>query len=52
MTINEKQDALVEDFEFFNDWEEKYKYIIDLGKDLPLIAEDFKTEDNIIRGCQ
>ncbi|HVG15494.1 MAG TPA: SufE family protein [Chitinophagaceae bacterium] len=52
MTINEKQDALVEDFEFFNEWEEKYKYIIDLGKDLPLIAEEFKTEDNIIRGCQ
>lgn len=52
MTINEKQDALVEDFEFFNEWEEKYKFIIDLGKDLPLISEEFKTEDNIIRGCQ
>jgi cysteine desulfuration protein SufE len=52
MTINEKQDALIEDFEFLGEWEEKYKYIIDLGKDLPLIAEDYKTEENLIRGCQ
>ena len=52
MTINEKQDALIEDFEFLGEWEEKYKYIIDLGKDLPLIAEDYKTEANLIRGCQ
>ncbi len=52
MTINEKQDALIEDFEFLGEWEEKYKYIIDLGKDLPLIAEEYKTEENLIRGCQ
>jgi cysteine desulfuration protein SufE len=52
MTINEKQDALIEDFEFLGEWEEKYKYIIDLGKDLPLIAENYKTEENLIRGCQ
>ncbi len=52
MTINEKQDALIEDFEFLGEWEEKYKYIIDLGKDLPLIEEEYKTEENLIRGCQ
>ena len=52
MTINERQEALIDDFEFFSEWEEKYKYIIDLGKDLPLISEEFKTEENIIRGCQ
>jgi cysteine desulfuration protein SufE len=36
----------------FEDWEERYQYMIDLGKDLPLIEEDFKTEANIIKGCQ
>lgn len=52
MTINEKQDAIVEDFELFSDWMEKYEYIIQLGKDLPLIDEPYKTEENLIRGCQ
>ena len=36
----------------FEDWEERYQYMIDLGKTLPLIDEQFKTEDNIIKGCQ
>jgi len=36
----------------FEDWEERYQYMIDLGKDLPLIDEKYKTEDNIIKGCQ
>lgn len=52
MTINEKQDGIVEDFELFSDWMEKYEYIIQLGKDLPLIGEQYKTDDNLIRGCQ
>lgn len=52
MTINEKQDAIVEDFELFSDWMEKYEYIIQLGKDLPLIDEQYKTDENLIRGCQ
>ena len=52
MTINEKQDAIVEDFELFSDWMEKYEYIIQLGKDLPLIDEQCKTDENLIRGCQ
>lgn len=52
MTINETQDELISDFELFDDWESKYEYIIDLGKQFPPLAEQFKTEDNIIKGCQ
>ncbi|GAW90682.1 Fe-S metabolism protein SufE [Flavobacterium psychrophilum] len=36
----------------FDDWMQRYEYIIDLGKNLPLISEEFKTEENIIKGCQ
>ena len=52
MTINEIQDELIEDFALFTDWMEKYEYIIQLGKELPLIDEQYKTDDNLIRGCQ
>jgi len=52
MTINEAQDELIEDFDLFDEWESKYEYIIDLGKQLPKLDEQFKTEDNIIKGCQ
>lgn len=52
MTINEIQDDLIETFGLFDDWEEKYEYIIDLGKKLPGLDEKYKTEDNIIKGCQ
>src|SRR5215213_10764988 len=52
MTINEKQNGIIEDFEMFGDWMEKYEYIIQLGKELPLIDEQYKTDDNLIRGCQ
>ncbi len=52
MTIDETQNELVEEFSFFTDWMEKYEYIIQLGKELPLIEEKFKTDDNLIRGCQ
>ncbi|GAB3508046.1 SufE family protein [Emticicia fontis] len=52
MTINELQDELIEEFELFDDWEGKYEYIIDLGKKLPKLADEYKTEDNIIKGCQ
>lgn len=52
MTINEAQDELIEDFELFDEWESKYEYIIDLGKQLPKLDDQFKTEDNIIKGCQ
>ena len=52
MTINELQDEFIETFELFDDWEEKYEYIIDLGKKLPDLDEQYKTDDNIIKGCQ
>lgn len=52
MEINEIQDEIIETFELFDDWEEKYEYIIDLGKKLPPMDEAHKTEDNIIKGCQ
>ena len=44
-------DDLVEDFELFEDWEERYRYIVDLGKKLPPMPEEEKTEDNKVRGC-
>ena len=52
MTINEIQDEIIEEFSFFSDWMEKYEYIIDLGKQLPLIDEQYKDEDHLIKGCQ
>lgn len=52
MTIKEKQQELVDEFAFLGDWEEKYEYIIDLGKSLKPISDDKKTEENLIKGCQ
>jgi cysteine desulfuration protein SufE len=52
MTINESQDEIIEEFELFDDWADKYEYIIDLGKKLKGLPEEQKTEDNIIKGCQ
>lgn len=52
MTIQEIQDEIVDEFSMFDDWMQRYEYIIDLGKALPLIEEQYKTEDNIITGCQ
>lgn len=52
MTIQEIQDEIVDEFSMFDDWMQRYEYIIDLGKSLPLIDEQYKTEDNIIKGCQ
>jgi cysteine desulfuration protein SufE len=52
MTIQEIQNDIVEEFSMFDDWMQRYEYIIDLGKSLPLIDEQYKTEDNIIKGCQ
>jgi len=51
-TISEIEDEIREDFSLFEDWEERYNYIIDLGKDLPLIESSKKTEERIIKGCQ
>jgi cysteine desulfuration protein SufE len=52
MTIQELQDEIIADFGLFDDWEQKYEYLIELGKDLPLIDERYKTEANLIKGCQ
>ena len=53
MTIKEIENEIIEEFEIFgDDWEGKYEHLIDLGKSLPLIKEENKTEDNIIKGCQ
>ncbi len=52
MTIKQIQDEIVAEFAMFDDWMQRYEYIIDLGKALPLIEEQYKTEDNIITGCQ
>ena len=52
MNIKEIQNEIVSEFSMFDDWMERYEYIIELGKGLPLIAEEFKTDDNIIQGCQ
>lgn len=50
--IKKAQDELIEEFEFFDGWIDRYQYIIDLGKKLPEFPEDWRTEDNRIRGCQ
>jgi cysteine desulfuration protein SufE len=52
MTIQEIQAEIVDEFSMFDDWMQRYEYIIELGKTLPLIEEEHKTEDNIIKGCQ
>ena len=52
MTIQEIQNEIVDEFSIFDDWMQRYEYIIDLGKSLPLIDEQYKTEENIIKGCQ
>ena len=52
MTIKEIQNEIVDEFSMFDDWMQRYEYIIELGKTLPLIDEKYKTEENIIKGCQ
>ena len=50
--INDIQEELIEEFGLFEDWADKYEYLIDLGKKLPNLSEVFKTEENVIKGCQ
>ena len=45
-------DEIVETFEFFDSWEDKYRFIIELGKELPELNDTYKTDDNLVRGCQ
>lgn len=50
--IKEIQEEIVDEFSMFQDWMQRYEYMIELGKSLPLIEEKYKTDDNLIRGCQ
>lgn len=52
MTIKAIQEELIDEFSMFEDWEERYQYMIDLGKTLPLIDDQYKINENIIKGCQ
>jgi cysteine desulfuration protein SufE len=52
MTINEKQDNIVDEFALFDDWMDKYNLLIDLGKELPVIDPKYKIKDFLIEGCQ
>jgi cysteine desulfuration protein SufE len=52
MDINTVQDSIISEFEVFDDWMDKYNYLIDLGKELPVIDPKFKTKDFLIEGCQ
>lgn len=52
MNVNEVAEELVEDFGLFDDWADKYEYIISLGKDLEPMPEEDKVEENIVKGCQ
>jgi cysteine desulfuration protein SufE len=50
--MQDSEEEIIEDFSLFDTWEDKYEYIIDLGKKLPLLEEHYKVEENRIKGCQ
>ncbi len=52
MTLAEKEQEIIDEFAIYDDWMDKYEYIIELGKDLPKISDDKKTDDRLIEGCQ
>lgn len=52
MTIEEIQNEIIEEFSFFEDWEERYEYLIELGKSLKSLPDEKKSDDKIIKGCQ
>ena len=52
MKIKDIQEEIVDEFSMFDDWMQRYEYIIELGKNLPLIKEESKIEENLIKGCQ
>lgn len=51
-TLAQTQQELIDEFALFSDWQDRYEHLIELGKDLPLIAPEHKTDDNLVRGCQ
>ena len=52
MTIQDIQEELIDEFAMFEDWMQRYEYMIDLGHSLPLIDDKYKTDENLIKGCQ
>ena len=52
MQVIDLEKEIISEFEMFDNWMEKYEYLIELGKDLPLISSTLKTDENIIKGCQ
>ena len=52
MTIEEVQNEIIDEFSMFDDWMDRYQYLIDLGKSLPIIDTQFKLDENLIKGCQ
>ena len=52
MTVKQVQDEIIDEFSLFDDWMQRYEYMIELGKSLPLIETKHKTDDNIIKGCK
>jgi len=52
MGIKEIQEEIIDEFSMFDDWDERFQYLIDLGKDLPMIDPNYKTDENTIKGCQ
>ena len=52
MTIQEKQQEVIDEFSMFDDWMQRYEYMIELGKSLPLIDDKYKIDENLIKGCQ
>jgi cysteine desulfuration protein SufE len=52
MTIKEIQEEIIDEFSMFDDWMQRYEYIIELGKSLPLIDSKYKLDENLIKGCQ
>mgnify|MGYP003295921261 CR=1 FL=1 len=52
MTIQEIENEIIEEFANFDEWLDKYAYLIELGKECPIIEEKYKTDDNLIKGCQ
>ena len=52
MTIDEIQNEIIEEFSFFDNWEERYEFLIELGKSLKSLPDEKKSEDKIIKGCQ
>ena len=52
MTIKEIQEEIIDEFNLFDDWMERYEYLIELGRSLPIIDEQYKLDENIIKGCQ